>query len=192
MIVSFSPRCNPSPEKIFMSQRLSISQLGHPSLRLNAQPVLDVTDPKLQNLINNLIITASDAKGVGIAAPQVAQSLRLFIVASRPSDRYPQAPTMEPTAMINARLIDHSTETQKDWEGCLSVPGWRGLVPRYHAIAVEYQDREGKLQQQEFTGFVARIFQHELDHLDGKIFLDRLESECDLYSEQDYQRLIHG
>jgi peptide deformylase len=175
-----------------MSQHLSISQLGHPSLRLNAQPVLDVTDPKLQNLINNLIITASDAKGVGIAAPQVAQSLRLFIVASRPSDRYPQAPTLAPTTLINPRLLSHSPETQKDWEGCLSVPGWRGLVPRYHAIAVEYQDREGKLQQQEFTGFVARIFQHELDHLDGKIFLDRLESECDLYSEQDYQRLIHG
>lgn len=175
-----------------MAQRLTISQLGHPSLRLEAQPVLDVTDPELQNLIDSLIYTASLAKGVGIAAPQVAQPLSLLIIASRPSDRYPQAPQMEPTALLNPRLIDHSAETEKDWEGCLSVPGWRGLVPRYRAIAVEYQDRWGKLQQQELTGFVARIFQHELDHLAGKIFLDRLESVDDLYTEQDYQRLING
>lgn len=175
-----------------MAQRLPIRHFGYPSLRLIAQPVLDVTDPDLQHLIHNLIYTASLAQGVGIAAPQVDYSLRLLIVASRPCDRYPQAPQMGPTAMINPRLIAHSADTEKDWEGCLSVPGWRGLVPRYRAIAVEYQEQGGKLQHQEFTGFVARIFQHELDHLDGKIFLDRLESADDLYTEQDYQHFIHG
>ena len=174
-----------------MAQRLTIALLGNPSLHRCAEPVINITNPTIQDLIDNLILTASDTQGVGIAAPQVSQSLRLFIVASRPNDRYPDAPLMEPTAMINPRLIDHSEERQKGWEGCLSVPRWRGLVPRYRAIAIDYLDRSGDRQTQELTGFVARIFQHELDHLEGKVFLDRLESEEDLYSEEEYQRLIH-
>jgi peptide deformylase len=166
-----------------MPDLLEIVQLGNPILRQPAEPVENFTEATLQSLIDSLLATATAANGVGIAAPQVAQPYRLFIVASRPNPRYPHAPMMEPIAMFNPRIIDHSADTVKDWEGCLSVPGIRGLVPRYRAIAVEYWDRHGQRQQQELTDFVARIFQHELDHLNGMVFLDRVESPQDLATE---------
>lgn len=173
-----------------MAKILEIIQLGNPLLRTKAQFVENIQDRQIQKLINSLIATVNQANGVGIAAPQVAHSDRLFIVASRPNPRYPNAPEMEPTAMINPRILAHSSEIVKGWEGCLSIPGIRGLVPRYQAIEVEYSDRDGKLQKQELTDFVARVFQHEYDHLDGIVFLDRLESTQDLITEQEYQKRI--
>jgi peptide deformylase len=173
-----------------MGELLPIIQLGDPILRQKATLVENVSDERIQKLIDDLMATVAQANGVGIAAPQVAQSCRLFIVASRPNPRYPNAPEMEPTAMINPKIIAHSTEIVKGWEGCLSIPGIRGLVPRSQAIEVEYTDRNGKLQKQEFTDFVARIFQHEYDHLDGIVFLDRLESTLDIITEQEYQKRV--
>ncbi|WP_066382314.1 MULTISPECIES: peptide deformylase [unclassified Anabaena] len=173
-----------------MTNLPSIIQVGNPTLRRQAAPVENVHDPAMQKLIDDLIATAIQAHGVGIAAPQVAQSDCLFIVASRPNLRYPHAPTMEPTAMINPRIVAHSSEVVKDWEGCLSVPGIRGLVPRYQAIAVEYTDRYGQLQQQELTDFVARIFQHEFDHLNGVLFIDRVEKPADMITEPEYQKIV--
>ena len=173
-----------------MNELLKIAQLGNPTLRLKAQPVSQITDKNLSEFIDCLIATAANANGVGIAAPQVSQSYRLFIVASHPSDRYPYAPSMQPTAMINPQIISHGDEIVKDWEGCLSVPGIRGLVPRYKQIEVEYITREGKLEHQVLTDFVARIFQHELDHLDGKLFIDRIDNEQDIYTEAEYQSII--
>ncbi len=173
-----------------MPEILQISQLGNPVLRRRSQVVENIQDDHLQQLIDNLISTVQQANGVGIAAPQVAMGDRLFVVASRPNLRYPQAPTMEPTAMINPRIIASSTEVVKDWEGCLSIPGIRGLVPRSRSIEIEYTSRDGKLHQQEFTDFVARIFQHEYDHLDGIVFLDRVESTHELITEDEYQKQI--
>ncbi|MFB2982848.1 peptide deformylase [Microseira sp. BLCC-F43] len=173
-----------------MSEILEIIQLGNPILRQQAKPIDNLADECIQTLIDELIATVAKANGVGIASPQVAESYRLFIVASRPNPRYPNAPTMEPTAMINPRIIGHSTEVVKGWEGCLSVPGIRGLVPRYQAIEVEYTSRDGKLHRQELTDFVARIFQHEYDHLDGIVFIDRVESTQELMTEQEYQQRI--
>ncbi|WP_407893027.1 peptide deformylase [Scytonema sp. NUACC26] len=169
---------------------LPITQLGDRILRQKALEIKNIHDDRIQKLIDDLIATVAQANGVGIAAPQVAESLRLFIVASHPNPRYPNAPEMEPTAMINPKIIAHSTEVVKGWEGCLCVPGIRGLVPRYQAIEVEYMDRNGKLHKAEFTDFIARIFQHEYDHLDGIVFLDRLESTLDIMSEQEYQKQI--
>ncbi|CBN56033.1 MULTISPECIES: peptide deformylase [Kamptonema] len=173
-----------------MAEILQISQLGNPVLRRQAQTIENLEDEQLQKLIDNLIHTAQNANGVGIAAPQVAQSYRLLIVASRPSTRYPQAPTMEPTAMINPQIIARSNDVVKDWEGCLSIPGIRGLVPRYQAIEIEYTARDGKLHRQELRDFVARIFQHEYDHLDGLVFLDRVENAQELMAEEEYQEQI--
>jgi peptide deformylase len=173
-----------------MSETTSIIQLGNPILRRKAAWVENIEDEQIQKLIDDLIVTVSQANGVGIAAPQVAEAYRLFIVASRPNSRYPDAPEMEPTAMINPQIISHSTEVVKGWEGCLSVPGIRGLVPRYQAIEIEYTDRNGNLQKQELTDFVARIFQHEYDHLEGKVFLDRVESTEELMTEAEYQERI--
>ena len=173
-----------------MTDILQIAQLGNPILRQQAQPIENVRDEQIQKLIDALIATAAEANGVGIAAPQVAHSYRLFIVASRPNPRYPNAPKMEPTAMLNPRILARSDEMVTGWEGCLSIPGVRGLVPRYRAIEVEYTSRDGKLHRQELTDFVARIFQHEYDHLDGIVFLDRVESTQDILPEQEYQQRI--
>lgn len=173
-----------------MSEKLSIIQLGNPILRQKAEFVNNIEDKTIQKLIDDLLITVSEANGVGIAAPQVAVGYRIFIVASRPNLRYPHAPLMEPTAMINPRIVNYSDEIVKDWEGCLSIPGIRGLVPRYKTIEVEYTDRYGKLEKQELTDFVARIFQHEYDHMSGLVFLDRVESTFDIVTEQEYQNLV--
>jgi peptide deformylase len=173
-----------------MTASLPIIHVGNPTLRHQAVVVEDIHAPSVQQLIDDLIATAMQANGVGIAAPQVAQSYRLFIVASRPNPRYPNAPEMPPTAMINPKIVAHSKEIVKGWEGCLSVPGMRGLVPRYQAIAVEYTDRHGQLQQQELTDFVARIFQHEFDHLNGVLFIDRIENPSDMITEQEYQKIV--
>lgn len=173
-----------------MSDILQVIQLGNPVLRQQARSIDNINDERVQTLIDRLISTVAQANGVGIAAPQVAESWRLFIVASRPNPRYPNAPMMEPTAMINPQIIARSTEVVMGWEGCLSVPGIRGLVPRYQSIEVEYTSQDGKLQRLELTDFVARIFQHEYDHLNGIVFLDRVESTQDLMTEQEYQQRI--
>ncbi|MCK5095933.1 MAG: peptide deformylase, partial [Candidatus Pacebacteria bacterium] len=109
--------------------------------------------------------------------------------ASYPNPRYPNAPKMKPTAMINPIIIKNSEEVEKDWEGCLSLPGIRALVPRYKNIKVQYFTREGKNQTKTFKDFIARIFQHELDHLNGKVFTDRADPK-DLIMEKEYQKMM--
>lgn len=165
-----------------------ILHLGHPTLRGVASRVSDIRSPKIQTLIDELLETVRSANGVGIAAPQVNVSLRIMIIASRPSPRYPDAPEMEPVALINPQILDRSPELTKGWEGCLSVPQYRALVPRHQCITVEYCDRTGQLVQCTFTGFIARIFQHEYDHFLGLVFLDRLESESDLVTSEEFKR----
>lgn len=167
-----------------------IAQLGNPILRKTSQPITQIHNPDIQTLIDDLIATLTPANGVGMAAPQISESQRIIVVASRPTLRYPSAPVMEPTPMINPHIIEHSDEMVKGWEGCLSIPGIRGLVPRYQAVEVEYIDRHGKKQTQELTGFVARIFQHELDHLEGIVFIDRVESTRELMTEDEYQKQV--
>jgi peptide deformylase len=166
-----------------------ISEIGSSILRQRSNAITDFTDPQIDALVDDLIATADAANGVGIAAPQVAASMRLFIVASRPSPRYPQAPTMAPTAMINPEIIDRSGELVAGWEGCLSVPGTRGLVLRDRAIQVRYFTKYGEVVQQELTDFIARIFQHELDHLDGILFPDRVSNLTELITEAEYQKI---
>ncbi len=167
-----------------------IVYLGCPVLRKTASPVESVAAPGLADLMDDMTATLVDAGGVGIAAPQVDVSLRLFIVASSPNPRYPDAPEIEATAMINPEIISYSPEIVRGWEGCLSVPGLRGLVPRSHSIIVRYTTREGTLEECEFAGFAARICQHEYDHLNGLAYLDRLESTKDLVSEAWYQQVL--
>ena len=168
----------------------TIAQIDEPILRSQARAIDNVLEPQIVNLIDSLIDTAIANKGVGIAAPQISQPYRLFIVASHPNDRYPHAPTMPPTAMVNPRILHHDREIVKDWEGCLSVPNVRGLVPRYQTIEVEYTTRQGETKHEILTGFIARIFQHELDHLDGILFTDRVKNSEDLYTEAEYRQLI--
>ena len=174
-----------------MSVLLQISQLGHPVLRQKAKDVEDVKNPGLQQLIDDMIATCKDANGVGIAAPQVYQPLTLFIIASKPSSRYPNAPEMEPTAIINPTIISTSTKKEEGWEGCLSIPGIRGLVPRHRSITVSFTDRNGERQKKTYRDFVARVLQHEFDHINGIVFLDRTKP-TDLATEKEYLKIIQG
>lgn len=169
---------------------LQIAQLGHIILRKKAKTVKDIKNSTVQKLIDDLIMTVKDVDGVGIAAPQVYKSLRIFIIASHPNPRYPKAPKMKPTAVINPKIISFSKDKKKDWEGCLSIPAIRGLIPRCYKIEVEYTTRTGERISKTYRDFVARIFQHEYDHLEGIMFVDRLESSKDIISEKEYQKMM--
>jgi peptide deformylase len=164
----------------------SIAQLGHAVLRLRAVEVENILADECQQLMNKMMLAVSQSGGVGIAAPQIHHSVRIFIMCSKPNTRYPNAPLMAPIAIINPEILHYSTEKVKDWEGCLSVPSMRGLVSRHAQITVRYFDQQGNEQQKKLTGFIARIFQHELDHLNGITFIDRLESSKDLISEVEW------
>ena len=163
-----------------------IAHLGHPVLRTPARPVpVPVAEP-LRTLAIDMMATLEDANGVGLAAPQVFESVSLFIVASRPNARYPDAPLMEPAVMVNPEIVERSSALVAGWEGCLSIPGLRGLVPRSQRIRVRYQTLDGTTIDQEFTDFVARVIQHEDDHLHGLVFLDHLASAADVVTEREY------
>jgi peptide deformylase len=116
----------------------------------------------------------------------------VFILSIRPTPRYPHAPQMEPTAVINPEILWVADEREKDWEGCLSVPGIRGRVPRPTAIRVRYQGLDGAWVESEFSGFAARVFLHEHDHLEGLTWLDHVEDNRDIVTEKEYLRLIAG
>jgi peptide deformylase len=165
-----------------------IAQLGHPVLRAPVEPVNFPASGSIRMLIADMLETLHDANGVGIAAPQVFESVATFIVASRPNPRYPDAPFMEPEVVINPQIIERSAEMVKDWEGCLSIPGLRGEVPRHRHIKARYQTIDGTDVERQFSDFVARIFQHEDDHLHGIVFLDRLESTRDVITEKEFQK----
>jgi peptide deformylase len=169
-----------------------IAQLGNPVLRQQAQAISELSSQATRQLVMDLIATAKKAGGVGIAAPQIGVSLQLFIMASAPNSRYPNAPTMEPTAIFNPKIIESSGDILKDWEGCLSVPAIRGLVPRPSCITVEYQTADNQKKHKQLEGFLARVFQHEFDHLIGLTFLDRVENNKDLMSEQEFFQQIIG
>ena len=166
-----------------------IAQLGQPVLREVAEKIADPADPAVQALIDDMLVTVAEAEGVGIAAPQVFAPLSLFIVASRPNPRYPHAPQMEPTAMLNPEILWLSDEMEKGWEGCLSIPGLRGLVPRHRRIGVRCLSRKGEVREAEYGDFLARVFQHEFDHVQGIVFIDRVESTLELVTEKEYLRM---
>jgi len=165
-------------------------QLGHPHLRLPAKPIDDVHAPTIQLLTDDLLQFVEDVGGMGIAAPQVDVPLQLFIMASKPNSRYPSAPVMPQTVVINPEIITSSASQEKGWEGCLSVPGLRGLVSRATQITVRYLTRDGDVVEAEYDDFIARIFQHENDHLHGTLFTDRVENNLDLMAEQEWQRML--
>jgi len=129
-----------------------------------------LTFPVIRALVEDMRETLLEANGVGIAATQVYETSSLFIVASRPNPRYPDAPLMEPEVVINPRIVERSVGMVKGWEGCLSIPGVWGNVPRHRRIRARYQDLEGQEVEKEFDDFVARIFQHEYSNSRPEVF----------------------
>jgi peptide deformylase len=173
-----------------MPRTLDIAQLGADIIRSVALPVTEIASSRTQTFIDDLFATCRAARGMGIAAPQVYEGRRIFIMSSQPNERYPYAPSMEPTAVINPEIIRYAEAMEKDWEGCLSLPGIRALVPRATSVEVAYTTRDGSRVSTRFEGFLARVFQHEYDHLEGTVFIDRVESTADIVMEQEFRRLI--
>ncbi len=169
---------------------LQIITLGHPVLRQTAMPVENIQSPEIQQLIDQLMCLTEERNGVGIAAPQVGRLMQLMIMASHPTPRYPNAPLMAPVALINPQIISYADGMETDWEGCLSVPGWRGRVPRHRSVKVAYCDCQGEQQTIDLTGFTARIFQHEYDHFQGILFVDRVKTPEAIVTEAVYQQLL--
>ncbi len=163
-----------------------IVELGDPRLRQISKPV-DIS--RMDELVP--VLTAMESRmrergGVGIAAPQIGVLKQIMIIASRPNARYPDAPMMQPTVMINPEPFCFSDQLVALWEGCLSVPGLRGRVTRPDAVSVRFVNDSGDGQEIRLEGFPARIFLHEYDHLIGKTFVDRVDSVTDLVTDKVY------
>ncbi len=147
--------------------------MGNPVLREIAAPIADPTDPAVVRLAADMIATMLDAPGVGLAAPQVSESRRL-IVFRVPADRG-GGEEVANTVLVNPVIEPLSDEMALGWEGCLSIPGLRGLVPRHTRIRYRGYGLDGARIEREATGFHARVVQHEVDHLDGVLYLDRMD-----------------
>lgn len=160
--------------------------MGHPVLRARAKPIdkSAFRDPLFQKLVDDMIDTMIEYHGVGLAAPQVHEGLRLFVGLL---DEEP-GPDTEPMAVINPEIVPQGSATADGWEGCLSIPDIRGLVPRHTDIVVKALDRDGKALELRLKGFAARIAQHETDHLDGVLFFDRMKSFESLTFLEEYSR----
>jgi len=156
---------------------LKVARLGHPVLRMKATDleIKDIKAGKFNALIEDMIETMHAYEGVGLAGPQVHLPLRVFVfeVEERVAKRR-NVPKLGAGAMFNARYEPVGTETITDWEGCLSVPFLGGEVPRFKKLKVSGIDHDGEPIEIELHGFPARIFQHEIDHTDGHVYLDRM------------------
>ena len=166
---------------------LKIARMGHPVLRRKAR-ALDRTEIKsaaVQKLIDDMIETMGEYHGVGLAAPQIHEDVRLFVAAL---DLDEQGMAAEPVTLINPEISPVGKDAVEDWEGCLSIPDIRGLVSRPREIKVRAYDRHGKRVEIRAHDFAARVIQHETDHLDGVLFVDRMRSFESLTFLDEYSR----
>jgi peptide deformylase len=161
---------------------LSIVQIGHPTLRSRAREVTgdELGSPELHRICDDLVETMRAAKGAGLAAPQVDLPLRIFAVEVGDNPRYPYKPRLGLRVLVNPIVRPVSAETYASYEGCLSIPDLRGLLPRSTEVEVTYLDPGGAERTERFGGLSAGTMQHELDHLDGVLFPDRVEDPTTL------------
>jgi peptide deformylase len=172
---------------------LKVARMGHPVLRAKALPIppKHIGSPGLQQLIDDMFETMQEYEGIGLAAPQIHQGLRLFVAGLRNaafSDEIPADEEMPFLALINPELTPVGEPDHNGWEGCLSVPDIRGLVPRAPSVKVRAFDRKGRRVEFTAHGLSARVIQHETDHLDGILFFDRMKSLDSLTYMDEYRR----
>jgi peptide deformylase len=155
---------------------LKVARLGHPVLRRIAAPVSlrEIQASGFQKFIDDMIETMKEYDGVGLAADQVHESKQIAVLEVAENPRYPDKPKVPLTVLINPKISPLTEEMEEDWEGCLSIPELRGRVPRYKTIRVQAWDRNGKDLEFSADDFHARVIQHEWDHLNGKVYLDRM------------------
>jgi peptide deformylase len=167
-----------------------IATIGHPVLREMARELTleELRSPKVQTFIDDLVDTMHDANGAGLAANQVYEPIRICAIEIRNNPRYPYKPNYPLTVLVNPVVTPTTDDTFLNYEGCLSVPNLRGEVRRFTGVRVKAWDREGKELAFEVKGLTAGTFQHEVDHLDGKVFLDRVEDTRSLATWADFER----
>ena len=165
---------------------LKVARMGHPVLRERARPIdkSAIKDPFFQKLIADMIETMHEYHGVGLAGPQVHEGLRLFVAML---DDDPDS-NGEAIAIINPEIIPNASDKREGWEGCLSIPDIRGMVPRFTDITVVALERQGKKIELKLKDFPARVAQHETDHLDGVLFFDRMTSMQSLTYLEEYSK----
>jgi peptide deformylase len=166
---------------------LKVARMGHPVLRAKARAMerSDIRSAAVQKLIDDMLDTMAEYHGVGLAAPQVHEGLRLFVASLDARD---DGEHDEPLVIINPEISVVGSETVEDWEGCLSIPDVRGRVPRAREIKVRALGRDGERLQLSASDFAARVVQHETDHLDGVLFFDRMRSFESLTFLDEYSR----
>ncbi len=183
-------RFNVSEESVAVRK---VIRMGHPMLREVARPLSqsDLSSDWIGRLIEDMTDTLHDYGGIGLAAPQIAEPLRLAIIeiAGGPT-RYGEIPAVPLTVFINPTIEIVDPAAHGYWEGCLSVPGLRGFVRRPQHIKVRYLDLNGDEFELELQGFLATVFQHEFDHLDGRLYIDRLEDSALLSFEEEFVRYL--
>jgi peptide deformylase len=167
---------------------LKIARMGHPVLIGKARPVEDPTSPAVRQLIGDMVETMVDAEGIGLAAPQVHRSLRLILFLDA-EDRA-EVQGRRPLALINPEIEPLEDTLESGWEGCLSIPGIRGVVPRYARIGYRGLTLEGRTIEREAEGLHARVVQHEVDHLDGVLYPMRMPDLRELTFETELKHFI--
>ena len=155
---------------------LKVARLGHPVLRRVADQVStrEISRPETQRLIDDMIETMYEYVGVGLAGPQVHVSRQIAVIECKAHPRYPEMESIPLTVIINPVLTPAGEESQTDWEGCLSIPDFRGSTPRHAAVRVQGLGRKGERLDFVAKDFFARVLQHETDHLNGRVYLDRM------------------
>jgi len=168
---------------------LEVIRLGHPTLRAIAEPVPEewFGSGRLADLGRDMVRTMLEEHGVGLAAPQVAEGIRLFTYWVPGTDDEPEIP---PVILVNPEIRPVGDDIEEGWEGCLSIPGLRGMVPRYRRLKVKAHSIEGDPVSLTADGFHARVLQHEYDHLDGIVFLDRMASTRSLAFEPEWETYV--
>ncbi len=169
---------------------LKVARLGHPVLRKVTETVTanELRSQAVQQFIDDMIVTMKEYDGVGLAADQVHESKQIAVLEVAGNPRYPAKPDVPLTVLVNPKITLLSEEMEEDWEGCLSVPDMRGRVPRYRSIRVEAWDRKGKPLNFIAEDFHARVIQHEYDHLNGRVYLDRMPDLSTLSFLTEYAR----
>lgn len=175
-------------------KRLPRTQFGNPILRKKAKKVSTklLGSRFLKQLIKEMFFTIRRVGGVGLAAPQVGRSLQLAVIEIKKTPTRPKVIPLAPTVVINPEILTASKKRMNDWEGCLSFPNVRGLVPRYKSITVKYFDQSGKRYVVILEGFQARVFQHEIDHLSGTVYVDRMQDTQSLMTFKEFKERVLG
>jgi peptide deformylase len=171
---------------------LKVARIGHPVVRTAAKPVAKQAfrDPAFQKLLDDMRETMYEYDGVGLAAPQIHEGLRLAVIEVPGSDERSEA-EVPFLVLANPEITPLVEERENGWEGCLSIPDIRGIVPRYKRVKLDALDRDGKAYSLEAEGFFARVIQHECDHLDGRVYLDRMPDMRSLSFIKEFEDHVH-